>query len=517
MAGRYDAIVIGAGLGGLTAAALLARTGRKILVLERSDDVGGAATVYRHGPLVVEASLHEIDGLEESSDRPEEDEPKLPLVRSLGLERDLAFVAVPDMYEVRGGPVGAPFVFPNGIAAAEAAVVARFPQHADAVARYFAALSAVREAAAFAYGHIEDRGWWLRQLPEAASRLWPLIGHGQASVAEVMASLFGSDEAVKCALAANLGYYADDPDKLSFLSFAAAQGSFLAGGGHYVRGGARRLSQRLVELVREAAGEVETGRAAQSLLLDGERVAGVVHRNRAGGDARVAYASVVLGNAAPSVLAEMLPQTQREAFKAKYARKALSISLWVVSVGLARPAASFGVAHYTTALLPDWMTALADFRLAAGLMADPAGERLPPFGLADYAAIDSGLADGPPYGCSLSGTDRLDAWEGLDAAASETRKEAWMNRLIARVDQEFPGFAGAVLHREMATAATMQHTLNTPGGAVYGFAPESFANSIRTPVRGLYLASAWGMGGGFTGAMLGGAAAAREVVRTSSS
>jgi phytoene dehydrogenase-like protein len=34
-------------------------------------------------------------------------------------------------------------------------------------------------------------------------------------------------------------------------------------------------------------------------------------------------------------------------------------------------------------------------------------------------------------------------------------------------------------------------------------------------VPGLYLASAWGMGGGFTGAMLGGAAAAREVVRTS--
>jgi phytoene dehydrogenase-like protein len=506
MAGRYDAIVIGAGLGGLTAAALLARTGRKILVLERNDEVGGAATVYRHGPLVVEASLHEVDGLEQ-------DEPELPLLGSLGLERDLAFVAVPDMYEVRGGPVGAPFVFPNGIDAARAAVTARFPRHAEAVARYFGALSAVREAAAFAYAHVEDRGWWLRQLRDAAPRLWPLIGQARASVGEVMATLFGADEAVKCALAANLGYYADDPDKLSFLSFAAAQGSFLAGGGHYVRGGARRLCQRLVELVREAAGEVETGRAVHSLLLDGDRVAGVVHRNRAGGDAHVAYAPVVLGNAAPSVLAEMLPQTQREAFQARYARKPLSISLWVVSVGLSRPAASFGVAHYTTALLPEWMTALADFRLAAGLMAEPAGERLPPFGLADFAAIDSGLADGPPYSCSLSGTDRLDNWQGLDAAAGEARKDAWMNRLIARVDQEFPGFAGAVLHREMATAATMRHALNTPGGAVYGFAPESFASSIRTPVQGLYLASAWGMGGGFTGAMLGGAAAAREVVK----
>src|SRR5581483_4227724 len=43
----YDAVIIGGGHNGLVAAALLARAGRSVLVLERGADVGGAAVSGR--------------------------------------------------------------------------------------------------------------------------------------------------------------------------------------------------------------------------------------------------------------------------------------------------------------------------------------------------------------------------------------------------------------------------------------------------------------------------------------
>jgi prolycopene isomerase len=46
----YDAIVIGAGLGGLTAGALLAKAGKQVLVVEQADQPGGFIREFPYGP-----------------------------------------------------------------------------------------------------------------------------------------------------------------------------------------------------------------------------------------------------------------------------------------------------------------------------------------------------------------------------------------------------------------------------------------------------------------------------------
>ena len=64
---------------------------------------------------------------------------KTPLLHSLGLDRQLPFVDVGDLYEVRGPLIGAPFALPHGMDAAYTALAARFPQHADGLRRIWSA------------------------------------------------------------------------------------------------------------------------------------------------------------------------------------------------------------------------------------------------------------------------------------------------------------------------------------------------------------------------------------------
>jgi phytoene dehydrogenase-like protein len=298
-----------------------------------------------------------------------------------------------------------------------------------------------------------------------------------------------------------------------FIAFAVPQASYLLGGGHYIRGGSQALTDQLVTLIQQAGGVLESGREARQVLMEGERVAGIVHGSRNGGDLRKETASAVFGNASPNALAEMLPEERRASFMAPYASREQSISLWTVSLGLGRPAREFGVRRYSTFILPPWITNLSQMREASAIMGEQPGRRMPPYVLVDYSQIDSGLNKTAPFLATLCGIDRVENWLTLGSEPKKDRKARWIDALIADIDRQFPGLAGAVVHREIATSETMQHYLNTPGGSVYGFAPVGTLGQLmrrapRTSIDGLWLASAYTVAGGYTGAMLGGAQAA---------
>ncbi len=485
---RYDVVVIGAGLGGLTAGAILARAGRKVLVIERSNSVGGAASSYKSGDLFVEGSLHE------TSDPNDPRDPKHGALLRAGVLDAVKWIPGGGFYQARGGPLGEPFAMPDNFDAARRALSERFPQARGGIERVLDDMERLATAADFSLVAESDRSLSLSQKFE---------------------NVFGNNEAVKCALAANLSYYHDDPTTLSWPLFAMSQGGFFLSGGRYVQGGSQRLSSALARAVRTAGGEVAIRRVVTGIAMDAQGLAsGVTHSAKDGSDMQSVECPVVVSNAAPEVLASLTPADAAKRLNDAYAQQQPSISLFALTLGLSKPPREFGIASYSTQLLPPWMTRLDDYAQAAELMAGEPANRMPPFAIVDYAAIDSGVP-APPYVLSIFGPDRLSNWDGSDLDFYRDKRARWQEAIARYLDGFYPGLAAAVTTASFNTALSVRQYLNAPGGAVYGFAPAPLAppRSPRTAVPGLYLSSAYAGFGGYTGVIQSAGACADMILR----
>jgi phytoene dehydrogenase-like protein len=508
---RFDVVVIGAGLGGLTAGAILAREGRKVLVIERGNSVGGAASSYKSGDLFIEASLHKTSGPEDARD------PKHRALTRAGVLDKVEWVPTGPIYEVRGGPLREAFSLPSGFDAAREALMQRFGEARDGIASILSEMERIAGAA----GALAREGKFRNPLESlgALQAALPDLSDWDVSLKQKFDAAFGSNEAVKCALAGNLWHYHDDPASLWWVFFAASQGGYLQSGGRYVKTGSQRLSSALARTILRSEGcAVALRRVATAIGVDAQgRANSVTHIAKAGGDPQIVEADCIISNAAPGVSAMLLPEMQGSKLTASYKDRASSVSLFALTLGLSRKPDEIGLKAYSTQLLPAWMTSLADYAKGTALFANEPADRMPPMSIVNYSAIDSGVPTEPCI-VSVVGTDRLENWSGVERSVYTAKRARWQDAIVADLDRVYPGLKDAIAASAFNTASSMVSYLNAPGGAAYGFAPnppngaDTSARSPVTVVDGLYLASSYAGFGGYNGAIQAGQACADEII-----
>ena len=510
----FDAVVIGSGLGGLTAAALLAKAGRKVCVIERNHSVGGAASAFKKGTLTIEPALHQ------TADPREPGDPKHEILKELGLMDEIEWIPVRPFYSVKGGLIGEVLDVPVGFDAAHHALSQRFPKSRDGFAQLLGAMEQIHDGVTELGEAGEERS--LRKFLRAGMKLRPLMRDWRASTDDMLDRFLGGDEAAKCAVGATIGYYADDARHLAWPFFAMAQAGYFKAGGVFIKGGSRILSMKLAKVVNKTGGSVLLGREANGIDFDYEgRPAYVRHVDpKTKQDEQRIEAKQVFANCAPHVLAQMLPDAERTKIEHAYLGAPLSISLFSAHFGLKVAPASLGLDRFSVIVQPEWATSLNELSDGARLLSVDPGNRLPGYGIANYGAIDSGLGDGPTL-VTVVGVDRFDNWAALSPQEEKDRRERWLDAFQAALERDYPGFSASVVERMFLNARSMANFMNTPSGAVYGFAPLPFERGIwagvprspRTPLPAVYLASSFAESGGFSGAMRSGAEAARMAMK----
>ncbi len=512
----WDAIVIGAGHNGLASAAYLARAGKRTLVLERRELVGGACVTEELWPGFRVSRAAYVAGLVRPA-----------LIRELRLhEHGLRFLTRnPSSFTPTSDGRGL-FLGPDAqatqasIAQFSARDAARYPEYERLLDSTARALEPLLDAPAPDPARLRLRDLApltaaarqafraRRQLPSALALL---LGPARSAIE----SWFES-EPLRSTLATDaiIGAWAGPSTPgTGYVLFHHVMGE--TGGARgvwaYVEGGMGRFSEALASAARAAGAEIRTGATVTSIAAREGRAVGVVLE-----DGSEIAAACVLSSADPhhtfltlvgekQLPADFVASVRAIDFRSPAVKINLALSALPAFVGHGDGRAP-GPEHRGTIHLG---AATLD-ALDASFAAAERGElpELPMIEMTLPSSVDASLA---PPGQHIASLFVQHVPYALRDESWDTARERLAERVFACIDEAAPGFRSLVLHHEVLAPPDLERVFGLRGGNIFHGAMSldrlAFMRPVpgwgrhRTPLSGLYLCGAGAHpGGGVMGA-----------------
>ena len=505
-AGPWDAIVIGSGIGGLGAAALLARyAGKRVLVLERHYTAGGFTHTFRRPGYEWDVGVHYIGDAAPGG-----------AIRA-------AFDAVSDG-SLEWAPLGAvydriviggdSYEFRAGADNLRRDLKGLFPREARAIDRYFAMVAEVVAAT--------GRYFMSKALPTPIAALAgpllcrPFMRYAQRTTRSVLEELT-QDQRLIAVLTGQWGDYGLPPAKSSFAIHAIVANHYFEGA-YYPVGGAGRILAAIVPVIEAGGGKVLIDAEVSGIAIENGRVAGV-----AMSDGAVIRAPIVISDAgALNTFTRLLPPDVAGRFSRDPRAFEPSVAHLCLYLGLRETADELKLPKNNLWIYPDERHE----RTFINALDDP-GAALPPVYISFPSAKDPDFARRHPGRATidvitLARWDLFARWNGTRwkkrPADYDAMKQKLTEKLLETVYRHLPQIKGRIDVCELSTPVTTQHFANYASGEIYGLAhtPARFSEPLlrpRTPIRGLFLTGQDVTSCGVAGALMGAVLCASTILR----
>jgi prolycopene isomerase len=461
---RYDAIIVGAGIGGLFCANLLAAAGMKVLVIEQHYVLGGYCSSFRRKGFLFDSATHFYPLLGNPTTLTGR------LLKKLQVPTAWFKMDPVDKFHF---PDGGTFIVPAELAVYLQRLKDQYPQEADAIDRFFAE---VREA--YLYGLL----YYFKEIANDTAERYRHYTLGQKLEEHFR------DPKLKATLMADHSHWGSLPSQTSFLFDSMLRLSYFLGN-YYPKGSSQAFADDLGEVLRSRGGDILLYTMAEKILIEKDRAVGVAvcTRSRKRPVRAEFRAPVVISNADVLLTYEKLVGEEHcgQELLEGCRRMRPSFPCYLLHMGLKE------LPHHVKEEVEGYYWRSWDpidlqntfFKVFFTTMFDP--EVAPPGH--DILIVQKWGA---------ANFDQIEDWQ-----AHKERTEAYilgqLRRLIPDLDQKI------VLHCSATAYTSYRYTLNYRGAMLgWEMSPDQLGSlrpSNQTPIENLYLVGHWTRpGGGIT-------------------
>ncbi|NOZ83773.1 MAG: NAD(P)-binding protein [Epsilonproteobacteria bacterium] len=475
---EYDVIIVGSGIAGLTCGALLSKRGYKTLVLEQHYQVGGYCSSFNRKNFIFNTGVENISGLWEKG-------PVSYLLKEIGSEKNDLFVKNRMKIIFKGIEINA-----DSLEEFIKVLSDMFPKEKENICAFFDDAAKAHEEChkdAEVYGTPLPPWLIVKVFDEKRLLDYPkkhphFYEWTNKTYNQKLDEYFANED-LKTLFCALLGYVGTKAEKTSASSALAAVVSYYIHGGYFPKGGAQRFADTLKEVVENHGGKVLVHHKADRILVKKSRVEGV------GFGDKIFRSPIVIANAnAKTTFLELVEVENLDKEFVEYIKSLkMSLSCFMVFLGLDMD-------------LSDYPTLIENLDDGCSIVIN--------------SNADSSLAPKDKASITiLTGADYYDFPERGTRKYLEKKKER-AEVLIKKAEKVIPNLSKHIIVQNAATPKTFERYTFMPEGAIYAF-DQSIGTKrpyFKTPIKGLYLASASTFpGGGIEAAVMSGMICANDV------